>query len=222
MNAINKSIIERHLGNWVVITDISSVYIDEDVEIESEAVLLPGTMLQGKCKIGAKAVIGPYSQIVDSIIGPETVVRQSVVEEAKIGANCQVGPFAYLRKGTEAGDRCRIGNFVEIKNAKLGNDVKAAHLTYIGDAQVGNDVNFGCGSITVNYDGVNKHLTVVEDEVFIGSNVNLVAPVTVRKGALVAAGSTIVEEVPEDTLAIARQRQTHKAGKVKKGKRIQG
>ena len=213
-------IIDRHFDNGVTIIDPSTVYIDADVEIETGVVLHPGVMLYGNCRVGKDAVIGPYTQITDSKIGPGSVVRNSVLEKAQIGAKCQVGPFAYLREGAVIGDRCRVGDFVEIKNATLGNDTKAAHLAYIGDADLGDRVNFGCGAVTVNYDGTNKHLTVIEDEAFIGSNVNLVAPVTVRTGAFVAAGSTITQEVPEDALAIARERQTNKEGmarKLKKG-----
>lgn len=208
-------ILDKHFENGVVITDPLSTYIDIDVEIEAGAVLLPGTMLHGNCKIGKEAIIGPYTQMTDSVIGTRTAVRHSVLEEAVIGDDCQVGPYTYLRKGTVVGDRCRIGDFVEIKNSSFGNDSKASHLAYIGDAKIGDNVNFGCGSITVNYDGKSKYFTVVEDEAFIGSNVNLIAPVTVQKGAFVAAGSTIVNDVPADALAIARQRQTNKEGRAK-------
>jgi len=206
-------IIDKHYDNGVVIPDPFSVHIEAGVEIEAEATILTGTMLYGNTKIAAEAVIGPYAQITDSDIGFQTHVRNSVVESAKLGANCQVGPFAYLRKGTVAGDDCRIGDFVELKNATLGNGSKASHLAYIGDAQIGEGVNFGCGAITVNYDGLGKHLTVIEDGAFIGSNVNLVAPIVVHEGAFVAAGSTIVQEVPEGALAIARERQINKEGR---------
>jgi len=216
---LRSRIIDSHFENGVVIMDPSAVYIDAAVEIETGAVLLPGVMLQGKCRIGAGAVIGPNTQVTDSRIGPGTVVRNSVAEDAEVGANCQFGPFAYLRKGTVAGDHCRIGDFVEIKNATLGNGAKASHLAYIGDAEIGSNVNFGCGAITVNYDGKLKNKTIVEDNVFVGSNVNLVAPIVVRSGSFLAAGSTIVQEVPEDTFAIARQRQTNKEGGAKKYKK---
>ena len=146
-------------------------------------------------------------------------MRNSVLEKADIGADCQVGPFAYLRPGTKTGNHCRIGDFVEIKNATLGNNTKASHLAYIGDAEVGDRVNFGCGAITVNYDSKDKHLTVIEDDAFVGSNVNLVAPVVIHSGAYIAAGSTINMEVPEDALAIARERQTNKEGGAKKYKK---
>ena len=216
---LRSRIIDRHFENGVTIIDPSAVYIDASVEIEQGAVLLPGVMLHGHSRIGEGAVIGPHTQITDSVIGPRTVVRNSVIEEAEIGADCKIGPFAYLRNEAKVGDRCRIGDFVEIKKSTLGNDTKAAHLAYIGDATIGERVNFGCGAITVNYDSKYKHQTVVEDEAFIGSNVNLIAPVTVHSGAYVAAGSTITEEVPEDALAIARERQTNKEGRAKKYKK---
>ncbi|MCL2399114.1 MAG: bifunctional UDP-N-acetylglucosamine diphosphorylase/glucosamine-1-phosphate N-acetyltransferase GlmU [Defluviitaleaceae bacterium] len=216
---LRNRILDNHLENGVVISDPLTTYIEMDVEIEAEVVLHPGTMLHGSCKIGKDAVIGPYTQITDSIVGDRTTVRQSVLEEAKIGNDCQIGPFAYLRNGAVAGDRCRIGDFVEIKNATLGDDSKASHLAYIGDARIGDNVNFGCGAITVNYDGKVKHLTIVEDGAFIGSNVNLIAPVTVQTGAFVAAGSTIVQDVPADALAIARQHQTNKEGKAEQYRR---
>jgi len=210
---MKNAIIDKHLKNGVQIIDPQNTYIDEDVEIEGGVILHPGTILSGKCYISKDAVIGPYTQMSDSIIGSKTVVRHSILESAKVGAECQVGPFAYLRAGTVAGDKCRIGNFVEIKNSIIGDGSKAAHLTYIGDAEVGEKVNFGCGVVTVNYDGVNKHRTEVGDGAFVGSNVNLVAPVSVGNKAYVAAGSTITKDVPAEALAISRVRdQTIKEG----------
>jgi len=196
-------IIDRHFENGVLILDPATVYIEDNVEIEAGVTLHPGVILNGSSYIAAGAVIGAYS----------------VISDSRVGEGCTVGPFAHLRNGAVVGDNCRIGNFVEIKKSTIGNGTKAAHLAYIGDAEIGNNVNFSCGAITVNYDGRNKHLTVVEDDAFIGCNVNLVAPVTVRQGAFVAGGSTIVEEVPQDALAIARQRQTNKEGFAKKLKK---
>lgn len=213
---LRSRIIDYHFEKGVMIIDPSNTYIDENVVIEPGVILHPGVILQGASRIGALAEIGPHTRIKDSQIGPGTVVQTSVIEGAEIGSDCQIGPFAYLRTGTKSGDRCRIGDFVEVKNATLGNDTKASHLAYIGDAQIGNGVNIGCGAITVNYDGVSKHKTIVEDEAFIGSNVNLIAPVTVRSGAIVAAGSTVDKEVPEDAMAIARQKQTNREGAAKK------
>jgi len=139
-------------------------------------------------------------------IYPHTYIHKDV----KIGANCSIGPFAYIRPGSVIGDKVKVGDFVEIKNANIGNGTKISHLTYVGDADVGERVNFGCGSVIVNYDGKSKFRSTVEDDAFIGCNTNLVSPVTVKKGAYTAAGSTITNEVPEGALAIARQRQTNK------------
>jgi bifunctional UDP-N-acetylglucosamine pyrophosphorylase/glucosamine-1-phosphate N-acetyltransferase len=176
-----------------------------DVHFENGVTIIdPKTVsIDAGVEIGAGTVIGPFT----------------VIQQAKIGENCQIGPFAYIRKGTVVGDRSRIGDFVEVKNATLGNNTKASHLAYIGDAEIGDNVNFGCGAITANYDGVNKHRTVVEDGAFIGSNVNLIAPVTVRSDAFVAAGSTITDEVPSGAFAIARERQTTKENGAQKYKK---
>ncbi|MCL1998968.1 MAG: bifunctional UDP-N-acetylglucosamine diphosphorylase/glucosamine-1-phosphate N-acetyltransferase GlmU [Turicibacter sp.] len=191
---MRKTVIDRHLDNGVQILDPQSTHIDADVIVESGVIIHPGVILQSKCHIAAGTVLLPYT----------------VADSAVVGKNCQVGPFAYLRGGTVIGDYCRVGDFVEVKNSTLGNNTKASHLAYIGDAELGDDVNFGCGAITVNYDGENKHKTTVEDGAFIGSNVNLVAPVKIGKSAFVAAGSTVTNEVPSKALAIARQRQINK------------
>ena len=140
----------------------------------------------------------------------ETTIHSSVIEESNIGSNTSVGPFAHIRPESKLGDRVRIGNFVEVKKSTFGDGSKAAHLSYIGDAIVGSDVNFGCGTIVVNYDGKKKHTTTVEDNAFIGCNSNLIAPVTVGKGAYVAAGSTISKDVPEDSLAMLEPVRTIK------------
>ena len=146
--------------------------------------------------IGSDCEIGPNSEIKDCQIGDATVIHQSVAHQSQIGSHVNIGPFAHIRPHSNIHDEVKIGNFVEIKKADFGEGSKASHLSYIGDAEVGKDVNIGCGSITVNYDGKNKFLTKIEDGVFIGCNSNLVAPVTVGKGAYVAAGSTITEDVP--------------------------
>ena len=189
-------ILDTHFDNGVTIIDPATTYIDADVEIEAGVTIGPGVMLHNGCRVGKGTVIRAYT----------------IAEGAAIGENCQIGPFAYLRPGTVVGNNCRIGDFVELKNAKLGSNTTAAHLAYIGDAQIGDRVNFGCGAITVNYDGNLKHKTVVNDNVFVGSNVNLIAPVTVEGGAFVAAGSTITDDVPADAFAIARERQVTKEG----------
>ncbi|TKC13898.1 bifunctional UDP-N-acetylglucosamine diphosphorylase/glucosamine-1-phosphate N-acetyltransferase GlmU [Robertmurraya kyonggiensis] len=201
---------EFHMRNGVTIIDPKNTYIDADVEIGQDTIIYPGTVLTGQTKIASDCQIGPNSEIKNCHIGEGTVIRQSVAHDSQIGADVNIGPFAHIRPQSEIHDEVKIGNFVEIKKTVFGKGSKASHLSYIGDAEVGRDVNIGCGSITVNYDGKNKFLTKIEDDVFIGCNSNLVAPVTVGKGAYVAAGSTVVEDVPGNALAIARARQVNK------------
>jgi bifunctional UDP-N-acetylglucosamine pyrophosphorylase / glucosamine-1-phosphate N-acetyltransferase len=206
----------NHMRNGVTIIDPATTYIGTDVEIGRDTVIYPGTMLKGNTVIGADCEIGPNSEIENSVIGDETVVRQSVVHRSSVGAHVNIGPFAHIRPDSDIADDVKIGNFVEIKKAVFGKGSKASHLSYIGDAEVGSNVNIGCGSITVNYDGKNKFLTKIEDDVFVGCNSNLVAPVTVGKGAYVAAGSTITRDVPGDALSIARSKQVNKENYVQK------
>ncbi|MED1569326.1 bifunctional UDP-N-acetylglucosamine diphosphorylase/glucosamine-1-phosphate N-acetyltransferase GlmU [Bacillus paramycoides] len=205
-NRINR----KNMVNGVTIIDPNNTYISADAIIGSDTVLHPGTVIEGNTVIGSDCEIGPHTVIRDSEIGDRTVIRQSTVHESKLGTEVSVGPFAHIRPDSVIGDEVRVGNFVEIKKTVFGNRSKASHLSYIGDAQVGEDVNLGCGSITVNYDGKNKFKTVIGNGVFIGCNSNLVAPVTVEDGAYVAAGSTITENVPSKALSVARARQVNK------------
>lgn len=207
---------ERLMREGVTFMDPASTYISPDVVIGSDTIIYPGTVILGKTTIGSECVIGPNSDIRNSVIEDHAIVRQSVVTDSKIGEAAQVGPFAHLRQQAVLGANTRVGNFVEIKKSSFGDGAKASHLSYIGDASIGERVNLGCGSITVNYDGKNKFETVVEDDAFVGCNVNLIAPVKVGKGAIVAAGSTITNDVPEEALAIARERQTNKEGYTKR------
>ncbi|WP_290770178.1 MULTISPECIES: bifunctional UDP-N-acetylglucosamine diphosphorylase/glucosamine-1-phosphate N-acetyltransferase GlmU [Exiguobacterium] len=207
---------ERLMREGVTFMDPASTYISPDVVIGSDTVIYPGTVILGKTTIGSECVIGPNSDIRNSVIEDHAVVRQSVVTDSRIGEAAQVGPFAHLRQQAVLGANTRVGNFVEIKKSTFGDGAKASHLSYIGDASIGERVNLGCGSITVNYDGKNKFETVVENDAFVGCNVNLIAPVKVGKGAIVAAGSTITSDVPEEALAIARERQTNKEGYTKR------
>ncbi|WP_409290926.1 bifunctional UDP-N-acetylglucosamine diphosphorylase/glucosamine-1-phosphate N-acetyltransferase GlmU [Peribacillus sp. SCS-37] len=207
---MRKRINEGHMQNGVTIIDPANTYIDSGVEIGSDTVIYPGTMLSGSTTIGEDCVIGPSTEIKDCAVGNNTVIRQSAAHESSIGSDVNIGPFAHIRPQSDINDSVKIGNFVEIKKAVFGKGSKASHLSYIGDAEVGADVNIGCGSITVNYDGKNKFLTKIEDGVFIGCNSNLVAPVTIGEGAYVAAGSTITQDVPSDALSIARARQVNK------------
>ncbi|WP_017729508.1 bifunctional UDP-N-acetylglucosamine diphosphorylase/glucosamine-1-phosphate N-acetyltransferase GlmU [Halalkalibacterium ligniniphilum] len=210
-----EAIMKRRINNkWmregVTIIDPEQTYISSDATIGQDTTLYPGTMILGETVIGEDCQIGPNTEILDSKIGNGTVIRQSVVHDSEIGKDVKIGPFAHIRPASQIEDEVRIGNFVEVKKASIGKGSKASHLSYIGDAEIGKDVNFSCGSITVNYDGKNKYKTKVEDGAFIGCNSNLIAPVTIGKGALIAAGSTITEDVPSDALSIARARQTTK------------
>ena len=207
---------EKHMRNGVTLIDPFATYIEADVEIGQDTVIYPGTVIKGKTLIGSDCEIGPNSEIKDCQIGEGSVVRQSVAHDSSIGARVNIGPFAHIRPKSQIHDEVKIGNFVEIKKAVFGEGSKASHLSYIGDAEVGKNVNIGCGSITVNYDGKYKYLTKIEDDVFIGCNSNLVAPVTIGKGAYVAAGSTITNNVPGEALSIARARQVNKENYVEK------
>lgn len=202
----------KHMLGGVTIIDPASTYIGADVVIGSDTTIYPGTTLKGKTVIGENCVIGPASEIEDCQIMDDATIKQSVLNQAQVGARTTVGPFAYLRPGSILGEEVKVGDFVEIKNATIGDGSKVSHLSYIGDASVGKNVNVGCGAITVNYDGYNKFTTTIEDDAFIGSNVNLIAPVSVGKGAFVVAGSTITRSVSENDLAVARARQENKPG----------
>ncbi|CED99923.1 MULTISPECIES: bifunctional UDP-N-acetylglucosamine diphosphorylase/glucosamine-1-phosphate N-acetyltransferase GlmU [Bacillaceae] len=206
---------EKHMRNGVTIIDPEQTYIDATVVIGQDTVIYPGTMVKGNTVIGTDCIIGPNSEILNCDIGNRTSIRQSVTHDSKIGSDVQIGPFAHIRPQSLIHDEVRIGNFVEIKKTEFGRKSKASHLSYIGDANVGSNVNIGCGSITVNYDGVNKFKTIIKDGAFIGCNSNLVAPVEIGEGAYVAAGSTITDNVPGDSLSIARARQVNKENYVK-------
>ncbi|AGI27321.1 bifunctional UDP-N-acetylglucosamine diphosphorylase/glucosamine-1-phosphate N-acetyltransferase GlmU [Bacillus subtilis] len=206
---------KRHMQNGVTLIDPMNTYISPDAVIGSDTVIYPGTVIKGEVQIGEDTIIGPHTEIMNSAIGSRTVIKQSVVNHSKVGNDVNIGPFAHIRPDSVIGNEVKIGNFVEIKKTQFGDRSKASHLSYVGDAEVGTDVNLGCGSITVNYDGKNKYLTKIEDGAFIGCNSNLVAPVTVGEGAYVAAGSTVSEDVPGKALAIARARQVNKDDYVK-------
>ncbi len=203
---------EALLEAGVIVEDIHTLYIEEGVVVEAGAYLGPCVTLRGKTVIRAGAYIGQNSRIEDSEVGEDTHVESSVILESRIGSGSNIGPFAYLRPHSVIGDGCKIGDFVEVKNSNFGDGSKSAHLTYIGDADVGENVNLGCGVVFVNYDGREKHRATVGNGVFVGCNANLVSPVTVGDGAYVAAGSTVTEDIPEDALGIARSRQTNLEG----------
>lgn len=200
----------RHALNGVTIMDLYQTFIESDVEIAPDAVIYPNVYLKGKTKIGSRTEITDGSLLENTTIGDDVSIKSSYIYDAVIGHHTTVGPFAYVRPGSVIGESCRIGDFVEIKNATIQNGTKVSHLTYVGDADVGERVNFGCGTVTVNYNGASKFRTVIGNDVFLGCNTNLVAPVEVEDGAYIAAGSTITDRVPKDTLAIARARQVIK------------
>src|SRR6266576_1073851 len=190
--------------------------IDADVEVGADTVIEPFVQLLGNTRIGSDCRIRSYSVIQNSDIGDRVTVRPgSILDEAHVAADAVIGPYSHLRPGSDIGEGAHVGNFVETKKIRLGKGSKANHLTYLGDAEIGAGVNVGAGTITCNYDGVHKHKTVIDDDVFIGSDSTLVAPVRVGKGAYVGAASCITEDVPEDSLAVARGRQVVKEGWVR-------
>lgn len=201
------------MQNGVTLVDPERTYIDAGVLIGADTEIWPGCVLRGKTVIGKGCLLESNVQIDDCTIGDNAHLKSgSVLAEAVLHSNVAVGPMAHLRPGTVLHDQVKIGNFVETKKAVLGEGSKASHLTYLGDAEIGREVNVGCGTITCNYDGVNKHRTVIGDNVFVGSDVQLVAPVTVGRGSLIAAGTTLTQDVPPDSLAIARTPQVNKEG----------
>lgn len=210
---LTRRTLERLMLSGITITDPAHTYVETTVEVGPEVTLYPGTLLRGRTKVGRGAKLGPFTWIEDSQIGADAEIRFSQVVQAKVGDGACVGPFANLRPGSVIGPKARIGNFTEIKASRIGPGAKVPHLSYIGDADIHAGVNIGAGAITCNYDGVKKSQTVVEQDAFIGSNVNLVAPVKIGKGAVVGAGSTITEDVPADHLAIARAHQVVKPRK---------
>lgn len=207
---MRRRINEKHMRNGVTIINPAHTYISPDVVIGQDTVIHPGSQLNGFVHIGSECTIGPNTELTNSKVGNKTEIKQSVVTESEIGDEVTIGPFAHIRPESVLGDQIRIGNFVEVKKSTFANGAKASHLSYIGDSEIGKDVNIGCGTITVNYDGQNKYKTKVEDGAFIGCNSNLIAPVTIGKHAYVAAGSTITDDVPEQALSIARSRQVNK------------
>jgi len=210
---------EELMAAGVTFIDPATTYVDPEAEIAADTVLHPGVVIEGRTRIGAACEIQAYVRISDSELGDRVTINSfCLISGAQVANGAALGPFAHLRPGTVVGEKAKIGNFVELKNTNLGPRSKANHLSYLGDATVGADVNVGAGTITCNYDGVNKHRTVIEDGAFIGSDSQLVAPVTVGKGAYVGAGSSIVEDVPAGALGIARGRQNNVEGWVERRK----
>ena len=208
---LREEINKYHMLNGVSIINPETVTIGHSVIIGENVTINPNTFITGDSIIRRDSVIGPNTEIHSSIIHKNVLVKHSLVYDSEVLENTTIGPFAHLRNGAKIGKNNRIGNFVEVKKSITGTGTKAAHLAYIGDAITGNNVNFGCGSITVNYDGVKKHQTIIGNDVFIGCNTNLVAPVEIGDMVFIAAGSTVTKNVPKGALAIARNRQINKA-----------
>ena len=213
---LRKRINNKHLENGVTIIDPNTTYIGIDVEIEQDTIIYPGNVIEGNTVIGKNCMLYPNSRINNSVIGEDVEIQSSVILESEVGNNTTVGPFAYIRPQSVIGKNVRIGDFVEIKKSTIGNNTKVSHLTYVGDAEVGEGCNFGCGTVTVNYDGKNKNKTIIGNNSFIGCNTNLISPVTVEDNTYIAAGSTITNDVKSGELAVARAKQRNIEGWVDK------
>ncbi len=210
--------IKKAIENGAVIPCTHGVIIGDGVTVEKGALILTGTVLAGETYIGQDSVIGPGSVLYNMKVGRGTHLNAFQGEDAEVADECNIGPFTHIRPNTKIRNRVHLGNFVEVKNSVVDEKTAVSHLTYVGDSDVGKNVNFGCGCVTVNYTGKEKFRTVVEDNCFIGCNTNLIAPVKVGKYGYTAAGSTITEDVPENALAIARARQVNKINWVLKKK----
>lgn len=212
---VRMSIIKKHMLEGVSIPTTDGVIISDDTVIGKDTVILPGTIIKRGCTVGSNSVIGPNTVLYETQVGNSTILNCVQAEEAKIGSFANLGPFVHIRPNSVIKDGVHCGNFTEIKNSVIGEDTSVSHLTYVGDSDVGSGVNFGCGVVTVNFNGKEKNRCKIGDDAFIGCNTNLVAPVEIGNRAYTAAGSTITDNVPEDTLAIARQRQVNKVNWVK-------
>lgn len=202
--------LKKLIDNGVIVDDAITTYVSDDSVIESGVRLQPNVTITGVCKIASGSIIGANSVLDNAIIGENVRIRSSYIEDSEIGSNSQIGPFTYIRNHSKIGNNCRIGDFVELKSAVIGDNTKAAHLAYIGDAELGSDVNVGCGCVFANYNGKIKNKICVGNNVFIGANANLVAPLIIGSGAFIAAGSTVTDDVPSGNLCIARARQVNK------------
>ena len=211
--ALRQEKVRALMLSGVTVVDPRTTYIDRKVEVGRDTVIHPNCYLQGETRIGERCTIEPNSKISDSVIGDEVAIRgNSVITESRIEEKASIGPFAHIRPLTEVKARAKIGNFVEVKKSSIGEGSKANHLTYIGDSLVGEGVNVGAGTITCNYDGLEKHQTIIGDRVFVGSNVEIVAPVKIGKNASIGAGTTVTKNVPDGALAISRVKQKNIRG----------
>jgi len=200
---------EKLQYSGVTITDPDSTFIGIEVKIESDVLIEPFSFINGKTIIKKGCIIGPFAQITDCEIESGTKINSAMIKNAKIGKNNNIGPFSYIRPGTVTNDKVKVGGFCEVKNSVVGSNSKIPHLSYIGDCEIGENVNIGASSVTCNYDGYRKNRTEIGDNVFIGSDTMLVPPVKIGKGSMVAAGSVITEDVPDDAMALSRGRQVN-------------
>ena len=208
----------------VEMLDPSAVYVEEGVTVGEGTLLLPGTILRGNTVVGKNCTLGPNTMLSGCTVGDGVTINASQCEESEIERDCQIGPYTHIRPHCLVGEGSKIGAFVQLKNCNLGRGTKMAHLTYVGDSDVGEGCNFGCGTVTCNYDGFQKFRTTIGDHVFVGCNTNLVPPVTVGDGAYIAAATTVTQDVPADAMVIGRARQQVKEGwaaanREKKGKK---
>ena len=209
---LQKRILDKHMENGVSIIDPKRVYIGPDVKIAADVEIWPETYLLGSTEIEEDAIVGPGAHLKDCIIKEGVKIEYTRAEDTVVGKGTQVGPYTYLRPGSRIGEKCRIGDFVEIKNSTIGDGTKVSHLSYIGDADLGKKINVGCGTVFVNYDGLKKHRSTIEDGAFLGCNSNFISPVHVGEGSYIAAGTTVVDDVPKEALCIGRVRQSNKLG----------
>ena len=208
----NDMIIQTHIDNGVQFMNTDGILIGLDVEIGKDTLILPSTIIKGQSKIGENCTIGHNSIIDNSTIGSKVILNNSQCYNSAVENNVTIGPFSHIRPNSVIKNGVHIGDFVEIKNSTIGEDTSISHLTYVGDSDVGKRVNFGCGVVTVNYNGKDKNRCTIKDDVFIGCNTNLIAPVTLEEKSYTGAGSTITQDVPKSSLAIARARQINKEG----------
>lgn len=209
---MQKRINEMHMRNGVTMRNPESVYIEDGVEIGNDTEICQNVTIKSGTKIGCDCVIGSGSILDRAVIDDGVDILSSVILQSEVGSGTHVGPFAYIRPNCKVGEDVKVGDFVELKNSNIDDGTKISHLTYIGDSDVGKRVNFGCGTVTCNYDGKNKYRTTIGDDCFVGCNTNFVSPINVGDGVYIAAGSTITEDIPENSLSIARARQVNKEG----------
>ena len=200
------------LASGVEMWDPASVYVEDSVTVEAGTVLLPGTILRGKTAVGPNCTIGPNTMLTDCTVEEGCTINASQCEGSVLHTGCEIGPYTHIRPGCDVGEGSKLGAFVQIKNSVLGKGTKMAHLTYVGDSDVGEGCNFGCGTVTCNYDGFKKFRTKIGSHVFVGCNTNFVPPVTVGDGAYIAAATTVTKDVPPDALAVGRAHQTVREG----------